>query len=592
MVTQLFSVSPGEVMPHSLALCDDSFISSAQVLVDALHECGTRVAVQLMHPGMLLLLLRSLPEGTTVKVPSLTPRMTGGHPYEEIGRDRIEAYVRDFSLAARRVREAGADAVELHACHGCLVSTFLSPATNRRTDRYGGTVENRTRFAAGIVAGMREAVGPDFAVMVRINGSDGVPGGVSRAEVVEQAGILAAAGADAVGISSGLEYWSSLMAPCSLTPDGPAVGLAEAVRRSVNVPVIVAGKIPPEKAPVLVQAGKADFVALGRPFLADPGLAGKLRAGEDGAAGKIRPCLYCNNCMRSRWRSCTVNPFLYREQKAEAFEAPELQRADSPREIAVVGGGPAGMQAASLLDRRGHRVTLYERESELGGAWRLACRLPGRERYRLLLRHLERGLADGRVDVKPGVEIGLPALSESAPDVVILATGATPRRPDIPGVDRRSVVQACGVIAGRSPVESPAVVIGSDTVAMETALLLARGGIRVSLVSPGRLGGRRGPEERITFRALMERVPDAGIPLLEERKVLEIAAEGAVVEREGEPYLVPGRTVVLAVGFAPDDRLAAELESSSFETYSVGDCVQPGTAAQATFAAASLALRL
>ena len=192
IITQFASVNYDDMMPYSLALYDDRFMPGMRRLVDAIHEHGARVCIQLMHPGMLLLLLRSIPEKMTIKVPSITPLMVGAKPYEEITEEDIRRYVLDFAEAARRVKESDADAVELHACHGCLVSTFLSPATNRRTDRYGGSVENRARFTREIVEGVRKKVGAEFPITVRINGNDDVDVGVTADEVVQQARVASA----------------------------------------------------------------------------------------------------------------------------------------------------------------------------------------------------------------------------------------------------------------------------------------------------------------------------------------------------------------------------------------------------------------
>jgi 2,4-dienoyl-CoA reductase-like NADH-dependent reductase (Old Yellow Enzyme family)/thioredoxin reductase len=580
-------------MPYSLCLYDDSFLPGLRRLVDAIHSCGAKVAVQLMHPGLLLLLLRSIPEGMTVKVPSEISWLRKDLPYREVDEREIEGYIGDFAEAAVRVKKSGADAVELHACHGCLVSTFLSPATNRREDRYGESVENRVRFARRIVEGMREAVEEDYPILVRINGADGVAGGVKEEEAVEQASLLYEAGADGISVSAGLEYWSSIMAPCSLSPDGPNVAVAEAVKKKIDSPVIVAGKIPPEAAAETVKDGKADFIALGRPLLADPELPRKLREGRQ---EEICPCLYCNNCMRSKWRSCTVNPFLYREEKAQVAPAEQEKR------IMVVGGGVAGMQASAILGRKGHQVSLYEKEKQLGGQWLAAAGLPGRERFFLFLDYLKRQQAAGGVEVVLGRRIGREEILREKPDILVAATGGVPRLSPWPGEKGCSMLQAVDVIQrfGEKPTENgflgepgaAIVVVGGSMTSMEVAVMLHDRGYGVALVSSGKLGGRHGPEERITFRAVMDRLLSEKIPVHEGIDISGFSENGVVILREGEPYLVPCDYVVLSLGTDADDGLIRELEGETLEVYSVGDCVQPGTAAQATYSAASVALRI
>jgi len=583
VITQFASVNYDDMMPYSLALYDDKFIPGMRRLVDAIHEHGAKACIQLMHPGMLLLLLRSIPETMTIKVPSIIPHMMKAKPYQEVTEEDIKRYVLDFAEAACRVKESGADAVELHACHGCLVSTFLSPVTNRRTDRYGGNVENRTRFAREIMEGIKEKVGNGFPVTVRINGNDDVEGGVTVEEVVQQSLILESAGADAISISSGLEYWSALMAPAYPLASGVNVPVAEEVKKAAGVPVIVAGKIDSELADKVVREGKADFVTLGRPLLADPDLSRKL---HEGRPEDVHRCLYCNNCLRSMWRSCTVNPFLYREAMLP------LVLAESPRRIMVVGGGLAGMQTAAFLAMRGHKASLYEKGHRLGGQWYTASLLPRKQGFISLIDQLERSLDKYGVPVALNAEVSKEMVMEIKPDVVVVATGAVPMELDVPGANRASVIQANDVLEGKFSVKGRVVVVGGRSLGMEVAMLLAEQGKEVNLVSRSALGGKRGPDEKITHRALMRRLVELRIPTYLNATLLEITEGSAVLRMADEILSLPADTVVLAIGVEPVDTLLREIEGIVPEVYAVGDCVQPGNAAQATFGAARLALEI
>lgn len=208
VVIHFTSVTAEDTTPHHLALYDDKFIPGMRSLVETIHGEGAKACVQLMDWGLVLVLVGSIPKGMSLKVPSITSWMPGDKPYKEVDEKDIDRYVEDFAEAARRVKDAGADSVEFHACHGCLLSTFLSPVTNRRTDQYGGSVENRTRFVRRVVERTKEKAGREFPVLVRINGTDDVEGGVTPDEVLRQAAILEGAGADAISLSAGHEFWS------------------------------------------------------------------------------------------------------------------------------------------------------------------------------------------------------------------------------------------------------------------------------------------------------------------------------------------------------------------------------------------------
>ena len=583
VITQFASVSPSDIMPYNLRLDDDKYVIELKKLVDVIHKQSAQACIQLMHPGMLLLLIKPLAQGVTIKVPGLTPRLPKDKPFQVITPDDIENYIRDFAAAAGRARDSGADAVELHACHGCLLATFLSPAINQRSDSYGGSVENRARFVRRIVEQTKDKVGAGFPLMVRINGDDDVEGGVTPSEVVETARILSAAGADAIHISSGLEYWSTLMAPSYLTPEGIVIPVAAEVKKAVRVPVIVAGKVSPILAEKTISSGRADFVALGRPLLADPGLPNKLRHVN---SEEIVQCIYCNNCLRTSWRSCTVNPFLFRESTAR------LTPAAAAKKILVVGGGLAGMEAAVLCKKRGHEVSLFEREPELGGQWNIAAALPGKQGYAAFTAYLKNSLKSLQIPVRSGSEIDREGVIAIKPDIAIIATGAVPVGLDIPGAAADNVVQANDVIRGRAEARGKTVVIGGSMLAMEVAAWLAEQNREVALVSHSGLGGRKGPDDMITFRGLMRRLIRLRVPLYLNAAIMEVAGSSLVIGLGEEIISLPSDTVILAIGVKPLDRLAGELKGIVPEVYSIGDCVMPGNAAQATYSAARLALKL
>lgn len=582
---QFAAVSPDSVLPYTMAICDQACVADWKKVVDSVHDAGAAICVQVMHTGLILLYSEYIPEGASIPVPSLMSWLPGDKPYHVLTEEDIDKYVEDFAMAAVRAREAGADAVELHACHGCLVGSFLSPAVNRRTDRYGGSVENRARFARRILERMRGLLGPECPVWVRMNASDDVVGGITIEEAVQQAVILEAAGAGAISVSGGLEYWSTLGIPTYPYPKGPMVPLAERIKKAVKVPVIAAGKIDAELAAQVVDEGKADFIAMGRPLLADPDLPNKIR---EGRVDDVRRCIYCNNCLKSDPNagpgSCSVNPYLYREGK---YPPPP---AKTPKRVMVIGGGLGGMQTAVFLAERGHKVSLFEKKSRLGGQWNVACATPGKEGYAVFGDYLQRLLMKHGVEVSLESEVTMEKVIDFQPDAVVVATGAVPVGLRVPGIGGDNVVQGHDVIEGKATPQGKVVVVGGRFIGMEVAIWLAEEGHDVSLVTRAGLGQNGIRLEKFTFKTLADKLVELRVPLYLHATVLEITEGSVIFSMGGEVYSMPADTVILAVGMRSEDGLARELEGVGAPIHLVGDCVRPRDAAEVAYQAMRVAV--
>ncbi|GIX47517.1 MAG: hypothetical protein KatS3mg131_1728 [Candidatus Tectimicrobiota bacterium] len=426
----------GRHRAHELGISDERFVPGLQELTAQLKATGARVAIQLGHAG----------GHTRPDVTGLPPVAPSAVPHEvhegdtrtvlpcELSKAEIQRLVEAFAAAAARAKRAGFDVVELHGAHGYLIAQFLSPLDNQRRDEYGGSLRHRARFALEVVAACRQQVG-DFPLVFRLSADEYAPGGLTPAEAVEVCRWLQEAGVDALHVSAGCyrsQPSAAVMIPPMAYPEGVFLPLARAVKAAVRVPVIAVGRLhDPALAERVVAEGQADLVALGRQLIADPEWPRKV---QEGRRDEIRPCIACNTCvdhMRDGHPlSCLVNPWVGQEGREV------LKPVARPRRVLVVGGGPAGMEAARLLALRGHRVALYEQRPQLGGQLLLAAKAPlfqnVETRAEVLLRFvafLARQLERAGVEVHLGQRVTPPQVARLQPEVVVLATGATYRLP-------------------------------------------------------------------------------------------------------------------------------------------------------------------
>jgi len=554
----------GKAAARQIVIDDDRFIPGLSKLAEAIRRHGAKAAIQIHHAGRQTW---SRLTGNQPVAPSPVP-MSGGEQPRELTPSEIAALVDRFAEAAERARRAGFDGVEIHGAHGYLISEFLSPLSNLRQDAYGGSVENRARFLLEVIESIRKRVGRDYPVWCRLSAMEmGVEGGITLEETQAVAQLAEKAGVDAIHVSA--HQLTPARRPPMAQPPCIFVPLAEGIKKVVSVPVIAVGRIPPELGEGVLRDGKADFISIGKALLADPHLPQKVAMGsmED-----ITPCICCLTCLDSlSWRKdglcCVVNPTLGREREYE------LKPAESPKKVVVVGGGPGGMEAARVAALRGHEVLLFDDGDELGGQLLLAVKPPFKDTIETFRRYLVGQVTKLGVELRLRQRFTANALSEIKPDIVVLAAGAKPFIPQIPGVQSKKVLQANEVLTGAETGERVAV-IGGELVGCETALYLVEQGKKVTIM-------RRGPElaakvQQFIREPLVGRLQFKGVSILTSVEYEEITEAGVVIRTgAGERKVVEADTVVLAAGAVPNTELLADLQGKVARVFSVGDCSEP-----------------
>ncbi len=545
-------------------------------LAKVIKKHGARAIVQLNQSGRMG---KSKLTGFQPVAPSPIPFGSGGSSQGEMPREltieEIHETVILFAQAAARAKKAGFDGIEVHAAHGYLLAEFLSPFSNKRQDLYGGSLENRSRILIEVIEAVRKAVGNNYVVGCRLNGREyGIEDGLT----LEDTQTIARRINDRVDYLH-ITAWGYGKSSLVNSPDtfGALLPLSEAIKKVVTVPVIAIGRLTPEVGEQAIRDGKADIIAMGRGLLTDPDLPNHLLSGRPEA---IRPCISCHHCLDAGYLkdtslSCAVNGAAGHEREYAIKPTKEIKK------IAIIGAGPAGMEAARVLALRGHRVILFEKEDHLGGQMSLAMVPPHkRDRIEPLIDYYATQLERLKVATKLNTEAKIELIGHFGPDAVILATGAKPIIPQLPGVDQGNVVTAIDILAGRAEAGQKVLVIGGGSIGCETAEFLFEHGkeVTVAEILP-ELACDMGFRDRLR---LLMRIHTLPINFITNARCDKIQKEGVmIIAKDSREQFIRADTVVLAVGTKQNNGLYPLLKAQGFETHLAGDCWRMGRIAGA-----------
>jgi 2,4-dienoyl-CoA reductase-like NADH-dependent reductase (Old Yellow Enzyme family)/thioredoxin reductase len=573
----------GRASPGMALLDSDQQTPSFKKLVDAVHREGGKIFIQINHAGRQT---STSITGLPIVAPSAIPcpvRKEMPHP---LSAGEIQGLVEAFWQAARRVKESEADGIEVHMAHGYLLCQFLSPYSNQRDDEYGGSPERRMKAPLEVLKAVREVVGPDFPINCRLSADEYVEGGLKLDDSIGIAKALEKNGADALHISACVAASGYLNHPPYYVGEGVFTYLAQGIKAAVKIPVITVGRIrTPELANQVIEEKKADLVSMGRALIADPFLPKKAMEGKP---EDIIPCISCNRCILSIRKGdlqCAVNPETGRESTLV------VKKAEHPKKVWVIGGGPGGMKAAEIAARRGHRVTLYEAQGQPGGQFLLAAIPPDKQILRELVTYLWKQM--DRVGVKTILNkpFDLNLLDKEKPDAVIVATGAKPVIPEIEGIQKAKVFNVWEALSKPGPLGQKVLVMGGGGVGAEVADFLSEKGKKVTLMEM-----REGIALDLVGHLqhyLNLRLKNKEVQVLTSTRAVRFEEDGVWVEDpQGSRKLTGFDSTVISMGSVSNAEVAEGVKKRISQVLVIGDAANPREVMEALLEAEEAAMKI
>ncbi len=564
---------------------DDACVPGYRRIADACQPHGCKVFAQLSHPGREMTMAADGTHAAAV-APSAIPNERFHVMPRAMSHELMQEIVEGFGTAAGRIKMAGLDGIEVVASHGYLIAQFFNPRVNVRKDEYGGSLGNRLRFVREVLATIRLAVRNELALGIRLSAEEKDHDGLNNAECLEIARALAADGMldylnVTAGTSAGLAG-SMHIVPSMAFETGYTAPLSAAVREVVDIPVFVAGRInQPQIAEEILAAGKADMCGMTRAMISDPQMPAKAKAGE---MDRISACVACNQACIGHMLNGHPISCIQRPETGRELEFSPRKRAHSPRQIMVVGGGPAGLKAAVVAAERGHQVKLYEATQTLGGQVNLAQLLPGRAEFGGITQNLTRDAMEAGVRIETGMKITLKTIEKAEPGAVVLATGALPYSPTIEGEEDAHVVSAWQVLKAEVNIGSRVAIADwrCDWIGLGLAEQLARDGCHVRLAVNGMTAGQTIPQyARDKWLGDLHRL---GVEIIPYARLFGVDEDCAYFQHtlSGEPLVIKDvDTIITSLGHQPVTTLADQLSDWNGEVHQIGDCLAARTVEEA-----------